>query len=311
MSATNGKRKALLRRRALFALLLAVFIPGCDSTTGPIAEGLPIVFFEGSLSGQLVLMSADGKVRQQLLDMPAAFAQYPRWSPNGEQIVFYQLPSDPYGSGGGRFIINADGSGLRRIASIGPGAADWSPDGTRLVANSENRLVVFGPDGGDLEFLPPTNVSTGDLNRGISWSPDGNEILYNGMHEFDGWSTGPDIWIFNLVTGVSRMLVTPGVDARWSPDGRQVAYVSTNGYGGPGRLAVINSDGSNQRILTDNSQTLPKVTWSPDGTTLLFVGAGDDAHSDLHAIPVAGGQVRNITNTPGNYARHPDWYRER
>jgi TolB protein len=294
--------------RTSLAILLALFASGCDSPIEPLAEALPIVFFDSPLDGGLVLMSADGRFREEVLDIPDGFAQYPRWSPDGRQIVFYRLPWDPQGSVYGLFIINADGSGLRRISGPpnGLSPADWSPDGTRLVAYSGDRLVVFGSDGSNFVFLPPTNISTSDLNRGISWSPDGNEILYNGTHAYDG-STGPDIWIFNLVTGVSRMLVTPGVDARWSPDGRQVAYVSTNGFGGPGRLAVINSDGSNPRMLTTNSQTLPRMTWSPDGSRLLFVVGGGD-YSDLHSISVDGGEARVLTNVPGNFARYPDWY---
>ena len=295
-------------RKAFLGLLLAVFIPGCHSTTEPLAEALPIVFFEGFLSGRLVIMSADGKIREQVLDMPASFAKYPRWSPDGRQIVFRRLASDPQGSGGGVFIINADGSGLREIPAPANGlsSADWSPDGTRLVAYSGDRLVTFKPDGSDLTILPPTNVDIYEIPRGISWSPDGNEILYIGRHAFDG-TTGPDIWIFNIGTGVSRMLATPGLDARWSPDGRQVAYIETGGSGGPGRLAVINSDGSNKRILSAYSQTLPQVTWSPDGERLLFVAGGAD-HTDLYSIHFDGGEARPLTNVPGNFARYPDWY---
>jgi Tol biopolymer transport system component len=315
MNATNGTGKAFGRRKAFLALLLAFFIPGCHSTTEPIPEPLPIVFFEGVTTGQLVLMSADGKVRQQLLDMPAAFANYPRWSPNGQQIVFHHIPTDPQGTEIGLFIINADGSGLRKIPSPPTGlqGADWAPDGSRLVAYSGDRLVVFGSDGSDFAFLPPTNISIHGY-RGISWSPDGNEILYNGTHEYDG-TPGPDIWIFNLVTGMSRMLIAPAFDGRWSPDGRRVAYVSivppTLGVDERRGLAVIDSDGSNQRILITDSPTVPRFAWSPDGTRLLFVGGGAD-YTGLYSIPVGGGQPTAITsNTPGIFAWHPDWHWER
>lgn len=292
-------------RKAFLAFLLALFVPGCDSPTEPLAERMPIVFFDSPLDGGLVLMTADGRFRQEVLDMPEGFALYPRWSPDGRQIVFYRLPWGPQGSAIGLFIMNADGSGVRKIP-LPLSAADWSPDGTRLVAYYGNHLVTFKPDGSDLIFLPPSNVDIYELRRSASWSPDGNEILYVGRHAFDG-TTGPDIWIFNIATGVSRMLATPGIDARWSPDGRQVAYIETGGAGGPGRLAVINSDGSNKRILSANSQTLPEMTWSPDGRQLLFVAGGAD-HSDLYLISVAGGEASALTNVPGNFASYPDWY---
>jgi Tol biopolymer transport system component len=296
-------------RKAFLAFLLAIFVPGCDSPTEPLAERMPIVFFDSPLDGGLVLLTADGKFRQEVLDMPDGLALFPRWSPNGRQIAFYRIPWDPYGSVYGLFIMNADGSGLQRIPTPPDGLseADWSPDGTRLVAYSGSRLVTFKPDGTDLVFLPPTNVDTYEFRRGISWSRDGNEILYVGRHAYDGRSTGPDIWIFNIATGVSRMLATPAIDARWSPDGHQVAYIETGGAGGPGRLAVINSDGSNKRILTANSQAKPQMTWSPDGRRLLFVLGGGD-QTNLYTISVDGGEARPLTNVPGNFAHYPDWY---
>src|SRR5438132_14180399 len=111
-------KKTFLLRTLSIATVGAVFVSGCRSTTESNAVALPIVFFEGDLTGQLVLMSEDGTVRRQLLDLPDGFAQYPKWSPSGQKIVFYRNSANPHG-GGGLFMVDADGSGLRQISPPG------------------------------------------------------------------------------------------------------------------------------------------------------------------------------------------------
>lgn len=315
-SAARMKRTFLLRRISL-AILGSFFASGCRSTTDLNASALPIVLFDGCcLSGQLILMSEDGTVRRELLDLPQGFALYPRWSPDGRQIAFTRLSAAPQGPVG-LFIINVDGSGLRQVSPPNGGlvGADWSPDGTKLVAYSGNRIAVIGEDGSGLTFLPVMNAESRYGTWGISWSPNGNEILYNGSHDVDGFLGGPDVWVFNVATGLSRMIATPGVDARWSPDGRRVAYVATD-QGDPGSLTVINSDGSNPRILVPKGSAganRPEFSWSPDGTRLLYAGERTPCGCrELYTISVDGGESTNITrNTAGRYTRRPDWYRAR
>lgn len=317
MSTASEMKKTFLLRRLSLAILGAFFASGCRSTTDSSAVALPIVLFEGCcLEGQLVLMSEDGTVRRQLLDLPQAFAQYPRWSPNGRQIVFFRNSANPQG-GGGLFIIAVDGSGLREVSPPNGGlvGADWSPDGTKLVVYSGNRIAVIGQDGSGPTFLPVTNAESRYGTWGISWSPDGNEILYNGSHDVDGFLGGPDVWVFNIATGVSRMLATPGLDPRWSPDGSRVAYIATD-QGDPGSLTVINSDGSNPRILVPKGSAganRPDFSWSPDGKRLLYSGERAPCGcTELYTISVDGGESTNITkNPPGRYSRRPDWHRAR
>lgn len=318
MNTATKTRQAFLLRRLSLAILASFFASGCRSTTDLNADALPIVMFDGCcLNGQLALMSEDGTVRRELLDLPEAFAQYPRWSPNGRQIVFYRNSSNPQGPGG-LFIVNVDGSGLRQVSPPTGGlvGADWSPDGSKLVAYSGNRIAVIGEDGSGLTFLAVTNAESRYGTWGISWSPDGNEILYNGSHDVDGFLGGPDVWVFNVATGLSRMLATPGVDARWSPDGRRIAYIATSGLGDLGSLIVIDSDGSNPRTLVPRGSAgpnWPEFSWSPDGTRLLYAGERAPCGcAELYTISVDGGESTNITRNPaGRYARHPDWHRAR
>jgi len=163
----------------------------------------------------------------------------PRFSPDGTRLVFTRYKNvehrNPHGVLVGElsalFVVNADGSNLRQITAFGlhPGDADWSPDGRRIVFETNGfehpgrgaDVDTVGPDGSGL-----TNVTRNAGVRGIGnanafvfenssdpvWSPDGTTILF-----LDGVFDGSDI-----VAGMATM----------RPDGTNRAFTPLNGPGG-------------------------------------------------------------------------------
>lgn len=105
----------------------------------------------------------------------------PRLSPDGKRLAFEQWTSGPHESSGALFVMNVDGTALRRITpwSLHAASADWSPDGGRILfagsaAAGElqpgSKVYTVRPDGSGLELLrgvgPYHYVLTG------SYSPD-------------------------------------------------------------------------------------------------------------------------------------------
>jgi Tol biopolymer transport system component len=91
------------------------------------------------------------------------------------------------------FVVNADGSGLRRVtpyklrAGDGP---DWSPDGTQILFRSpetedflHSNIFTIHPDGTGLRQVTHAGPSTKVYSA--SFSPDGGSITV-GMTGVDG-----------------------------------------------------------------------------------------------------------------------------
>lgn len=113
------------------------------------------------------------------------------WSPDGRRIAFVA----GFGWTFDIWVVNADGSGERRITSD-PSRIDdhprWSPDGARLafirqVSNWQATVVIVDPDqvGSERQFDEPVDDSAPE------WSPDGTRIYGStrsdpALHEDDG-----------------------------------------------------------------------------------------------------------------------------
>jgi TolB protein len=110
------------------------------------------------------------------------------WSPDGRHLLITRLMSPVGRPAGGLalFIINADGTGVRRLTpwALRAGArADWSSDGRRIVFHTVPQndapggdIYTIRPDGSGLRKLthfPPTMV-LGELG----FSPDARRIVF-------------------------------------------------------------------------------------------------------------------------------------
>lgn len=148
--------------------------------------------------GIYVMNAADGsQVRRVTSLPPAASLDYvPRFSPDGTRLVFTR-EVDEASSDAALYVVNLDGSGLRKITSgdIYPGDADWSPDGTQIVFEATDPQTPFGgmwivgSDGSGLRNVSSTVSGVGrqDGFADPVWSPDGSLILtLHGVHSDDG-----------------------------------------------------------------------------------------------------------------------------
>ncbi len=95
-----------------------------------------------------------------------------------------------------------------------------------------------------------------------------------------------------FITNGQAIAITP----RYSPDYRQIAYVSY--LGNRVRVYVYDVGSGAQRVVYESSNTTFAPRWSPDGRFLLFSMAVG-GNTDIYRIPVEGGTPRRLTDSPG------------
>jgi TolB protein len=274
-----------VRLLALIAVLLSYAGPAAGAANGPIA------FASGD-----ALYALDGSAEAPIPN--GTGGSWPAWSPDGSRIAFSSVRRD------GIWVMNADGSGLRRVTrsptiDIQP---SWSPDGRRLafartVTGFNTDVFVVGTGGRGLRRLTFNRGQDSDPawapnGARISWtfsatragsrsgiytmSPAGTYKRYRGEGLAADWSPdgqrfvfalGGDLWS-STVAGTERepLSVAPGTDARpkWSPDGLQVAFLSSQGSATDEyRLWRVDVTGTNRRLLTADRESVTSLSWAP------------------------------------------------
>ncbi|HEV8407215.1 MAG TPA: S9 family peptidase, partial [Sphingomicrobium sp.] len=87
------------------------------------------------------------------------------------------------------------------------------------------------------------------------------------------------------------------LDASWSADGRQL-FVSTN-MTGRYNIWRMDADGSWPVQLTQSDDNQSGFAVSPDGKTIYYTqDKGGNEQYDVYAVATAGGEPRDLTNTP-------------
>ena len=133
----------------------------------------------------------------------------------GSKIAFISEPLDT-GYSGEVYVMNADGSGKRRLAPAFPGMR-WSPDGRKIAfstwQDSTSDVYVMNADGSGQQRL----TSDAGWDGSPAWSPDGHAIAFA---RNPAGRRSSELYIMNPDGSGRRRLTRSGAQPLWSQIGR-------------------------------------------------------------------------------------------
>ncbi|HEU5219199.1 MAG TPA: DPP IV N-terminal domain-containing protein, partial [Gemmatimonadales bacterium] len=166
-----------------------------------------------------------------------------------------------------------------------------SPDGKKIAFEVRGELfAVSAKDGG--AGLRVTRSPA--VDEQVAWSPDSRKLVY-----VSGRSGALNVYSYDFVTGAETRLTDQplnDVTPRFSPDGKQVAFVRD------GReLRVLDLAGRSERLLATGELEREPFTsshgygWSPDGKWIAYFSGGVKGFTNVFMVPAAGGAARQVT----------------
>ncbi|UCG43622.1 MAG: PD40 domain-containing protein [candidate division WOR-3 bacterium] len=187
----------------------------------------------------------------------------PAWSPDGTQIAFVRRDS----TGRGLYVIDSSGQNERLVLEgnwISPG---WSPDGRWLVFSTAYVGTIY-------KVKADSDSLTRLTFEGSCFYPDWsvkNRIAYD-SNENDPKGANV-LWLMDQDGSNRRDISEHGLGEwrcpSWASDGSRILFLRYYPGGQPEPdLAIIDSAGTDQERLTNDSSDYRRPRWSPDGRTI-------------------------------------------
>ena len=263
-----------------------------------------------SVPSQLWVVNVETGAKRLLSDLDG---MQPAWSPHGARVAFWFMPP----SVGRSDVVTVPSAGGEPVVVTKDATTNWNP-----VWSPDGKYLYFASDkSGSMSFWrvrveeetgrvlsEPEAVNTlSKYSRHLGFSRDGKRLIYvqtdNESNiraaDFDARTEkiiGEPRW----VTRGDRVVVRPEL----SPDGRQ--FVMRVPRRTQDDIALVNSDGTNWRDLTDDKFFDRYPRWSPDGKRVAFVSDRTGTY-EVWTIDAGGSNLRQLTFDSQPNAEFPVW----
>jgi Tol biopolymer transport system component len=233
---------------------------------------------------------------EEMASVATVYITLSGWAADGRCLA-YIVSGDSWGEPRLLFVIDVLTERVTRIEGDDTQSAVWSPQDPHLLVMNQ--------------FVTPylVDVETGHLAKvdeldgkdiHAAWTPDGQHLFATVVDRAIHPVKEEGIIVVEKDTRTSRWLDVGEVwGARWSPDGRKIAYVSNvssdkgmQGYS----LLIMDSDTTANRVLVEqdilNVYAMP-FSWSLDGQWIVGFGrpAGEVETAELYLVSVETGRM--------------------
>lgn len=249
-------------------------LTGSSDTSSSKAELVIVPVERGGVTGAPKVIALDG------FQALPGFDPHPcaTWAPDGRWLAFV--------GNGDVWVADTRTGAIRRLPDLRPADLEWRPGTDELTIAGD-----IGPDRSAPTSSKPVTIfsaSTGELRRlgsiqaaRLTWSPGGSTLAYQ------GGENGNDEFRLVDADGTNDRLLTHlgtanhGVGPVWSPTGERIAYQRLLGGGERHEVVLVNVADGKETVIAPPQTDGPNgpeawypysVTWSPDGTTLLYSG---------------------------------------
>ena len=275
-----------------------MLLTGCfgrTSTSGKIVYlGVKESWLDGlfGYSSDIHVINTDGSGDTNSV-VPRGLGFEPKWSPDGQWIVFSTKEVNRPNVQAVLYIMRSDGSQKVQVTNDGcidpaqrggvsmscdssATAPSWSSDGSHIAFQSANWNIYVMDVGcvlrGEKCTLIPKLVTKG---QSPSWSLDGKRLVYESYDKTETYR----IYVTNVDGSGTPIDLTPDElscqEPEWSPTGDKVAVTCYHPQvqGCNWNIYVLNVDGSNATRLTNDGENVLNISpsWSPDGNELAFI----------------------------------------
>jgi dipeptidyl aminopeptidase/acylaminoacyl peptidase len=264
---------------------------------------------EGEYRSAIWLAAADGSTPPRQFTSGERRDSSPRWSPDGSQLAFTSSRGE--GKTSQLYVIPAEGGEARKLTDLkeDPSELAWSPDGSRIAFCARVRDEAYEEED-ERKRRPRRFTRLNYKLDNVGWTGDRRQHVF--LVPVDG-SEAP-----RQLTGGDFEHASPA----WSPDGKQLAFVSARSEFWDVELAsdvyVVDVDGGAEpRQLTESDGSCEGLVWSPDGSQIAFAytpGTLDwPHHGQIAVVSASGGGQRVLTESldrtcaPYPPIREPIW----
>ncbi|MGD2201275.1 MAG: S9 family peptidase [Candidatus Bathyarchaeota archaeon] len=210
---------------------------------------------------------------------------YPRWSPDGGNLLFLSSGREPDENKPQVWIIPSSGGEAKRATDNREGVSKpmWAPDSRQILYLSK----VWTEEKSDSDVKVIKRI----------------KYKLNGVGTFEGRRTH----LFTARFGREPKQLTEGEfdveTAKWSPNGKKIAYTANKEENADTSrvrdIFLISVKGGEPEKLTEGAHVVTDLSWSPDSRRIAFIGHDrpEDlaVNQDLWVMPSQGGEMENLT----------------